>query len=353
MPNLYSRNLDDIGMDEEENKRKFQFFSNTPLIEKQDVPRENFFSKLFRAPKEQTEIIDEFGLQKPVRQGLSPFAKILGVALPALYGAAHGNAGLGILSGINSIGAQAEKNYNDDKDYYSKMRQYKLQQSEPTSEQKNFEYYKKLPQEQKAMFDEYKTLTKSPYEGLRFDLAKDQAQYMKEKNIDEKLIREEEKQLKREKDLAEIAIPNYKASDTVRAKPDDVAKLRGSVATLNSIKPELEMMKSYIDQYGTFEGLGEGSGKMESLARSIQLKLKNLYELGAITGPDMAILEGQIMNPTGWKALFTRNKTGKAAIDEVGQSIENTVKSKMDSFGYTPEYSKEEIEAEIKRRGLK
>ena len=139
----------------------------------------SLLSRIF--PREAQTSVDEYGIEKPKSPAGGILSKILGVALPALYGATQGIGVLpGALTGINALGMQRQKQYEGEMDNYQKLRQAAITRNAPTAEQKNFEFFKGLPEDQKGVFEEYKTLSRSPYESLRYELSKDNAKFQQD-----------------------------------------------------------------------------------------------------------------------------------------------------------------------------
>jgi hypothetical protein len=50
---------------------------------------------------------------------------------------------------------------------------------------------------------------------------------------------------------------------------------------------------------------GADSARVAGKYNSLLMGVKNLYELGALTGPDMSIIERQLTNPSSWAGLLT------------------------------------------------
>jgi len=54
--------------------------------------------------------------------------------------------------------------------------------------------------------------------------------------------------------------------------------------------------------------VGEDTATVAGKYNSLLMGVKNLYELGALTGPDMSIIERQLTNPASWAGLLTSKK---------------------------------------------
>jgi hypothetical protein len=78
---------------------------------------------------------------------------------------------------------------------------------------------------------------------------------------------------------------------------------------------------------------------------SLLMGIKDLYTLGALTGPDLGLIEGQIANPASWSGKFT----SKAGFEEQVKVIENMVKRNAtnleNAYGRSPKATRKAIEA--------
>lgn len=64
---------------------------------------------------------------------------------------------------------------------------------------------------------------------------------------------------------------------------------------------------------------GADTARVAGKYNSLLMGVKNLYELGALTGPDMSIIERQLTNPASWAGLLT----SKNAMNEQIKILEN------------------------------
>lgn len=73
--------------------------------------------------------------------------------------------------------------------------------------------------------------------------------------------------------------------------------------------------------------VGEDTATVAGKYNSLLMGVKNLYELGALTGPDMAIIERQLTNPASWSGLLTSKNAMNAQVkvleDMLGRAEEN------------------------------
>ena len=108
--------------------------------------------------------------------------------------------------------------------------------------------------------------------------------------------------------------------------------LRGALA---DYKTELESGKWVVpkniplpfSETGIPLPVGEDTATVAGKYNSLLMGVKNLYELGALTGPDMAIIERQLTNPASWSGLLTSKNAMNAQVkvleDMLGRAEEN------------------------------
>jgi hypothetical protein len=76
---------------------------------------------------------------------------------------------------------------------------------------------------------------------------------------------------------------------------------------------------------------GADSARVAGKYNSLLMGVKNLYELGALTGPDMSIIERQLTNPASWAGILTSknamNEQIKILEDMLARSKENLASS--------------------------
>lgn len=142
---------------------------------------------------------------------------------------------------------------------------------------------------------------------------------------------------KKQEALDELAVPGYALTGQVRPAKGEAEKLRKAKGEMEALRQNISSYDEMVKKYGSAEFLGPESSQMASLATSIKMNLKNLYELGAITGPDLAILQSQAPSPQSMGALFTRNKTQQAGLKTLGDTLGTSFEKRMAASGYAPE----------------
>lgn len=139
---------------------------------------------------------------------------------------------------------------------------------------------------------------------------------------------------KKQMALDEVAVPGYELQGDVMPQKTEAVKLREALGQKNALTENLAAYKAMVAQHGTTEFTGPASEQMASLATSIKMNLKNLYDLGAITGPDMAILGSQVPDPTSMKSLFTKDASQQAGLDALGNNLTKGFETRMKGAGY-------------------
>lgn len=131
-----------------------------------------------------------------------------------------------------------------------------------------------------------------------------------------------------------ISIPGFKRVDGMRVSPKSADDLRKGLQTFNTFQRDLSTLKDMVKEYGTYE-TGPNGAVMESLTKQVQLKYKELVNLGVLNGGDMKMIEGVI--PSLGNKVLARNDNAEAQLDTLIKSTANDFNSTMPTFGYAPE----------------
>jgi GH24 family phage-related lysozyme (muramidase) len=125
-------------------------------------------------------------------------------------------------------------------------------------------------------------------------------------------------------------------------KPTD--KMRSDLAmaerTSAGLKTELQRLKTMVGDSGSEFLPTADKARMQTVFTNVQMQLKNLYELGAITGPDMAILGQLITDPTGnpldprdWGKGLNIVARNAAQVDEFERIIDTSLQNARSAMG--------------------
>jgi hypothetical protein len=110
-------------------------------------------------------------------------------------------------------------------------------------------------------------------------------------------------------------------------------------------------LKEFKDEVGKnlFTGAkflpsGSDTARMQAKYTALLMGVKDLYTLGALTGPDMSIIESQITNPASWSGKMTT----KQGFEEQTKVIEDMLKRSStnleNTYGRTPKATKKALE---------
>lgn len=141
---------------------------------------------------------------------------------------------------------------------------------------------------------------------------------------------------KQQEQAAEVAIPGYDQDPTVKPSVSEVGKLREGVAATKTVTDAVREYIGLVKKNGTFQVTGPDADRMEALATKIKLNQKNTEELGALAGPDMAILDSLIKGPSTLGAIFgsANPENAIAGLETVLKNTDATLTNKLSARGY-------------------
>lgn len=121
--------------------------------------------------------------------------------------------------------------------------------------------------------------------------------------------------------------------------PIQAQKMQSSLQNLES---GLNAYEKLLKQYNPQSGDALTPEKRAAIATAfgdLRMQLKGAYELGAITGPDMQVLEGVLTDPTGplgiMKGAIRGNKTFDAQISQTRAALERQKRNFEQQYGLT------------------
>jgi hypothetical protein len=141
-------------------------------------------------------------------------------------------------------------------------------------------------------------------------------------------------------------VPGAPVSGKEKLAPENFTKtdmqLSGLVGSIKQFKDEIKLNPSTSAKWLP---TGSDTARMNAKYISLLMGIKDLYTLGALTGPDLGLIEAQISNPASWSGKFT----SKAGFEEQVKVIEDMVKRSAtnleNSYGRPPKATKKAIEA--------
>jgi hypothetical protein len=123
------------------------------------------------------------------------------------------------------------------------------------------------------------------------------------------------------------------ASPTV----EDAKKVKASLASAERMKRYVDELRALHAKHGTEYG-GAVANRMSQLKTQIHLESKNIGELGALSGPDMGMVESIAgVDPSGLgdnlKAMVGVDNT-QTALDGLSKWVDDTLSANMETYGY-------------------
>lgn len=81
---------------------------------------------------------------------------------------------------------------------------------------------------------------------------------------------------------------------------------------------------------------GADTARMQAKYTSLLMGLKDLYTLGALTGPDMSIIESQINNPASWSGKLASYKGIKEQTKVIEDMLQRSTQNLENTYGRKP-----------------
>ena len=110
-------------------------------------------------------------------------------------------------------------------------------------------------------------------------------------------------------------------------------------------------LKEFKDEVGKnlftgakFVPSGQDTARMTAKYTALLMGVKDLYTLGALTGPDMSIIESQITNPASWSGKFTTKKGFEEQTKVIEDMLKRTTTNLETTYGRTPKATKKALE---------
>lgn len=153
-------------------------------------------------------------------------------------------------------------------------------------------------------------------------------------------VRREEQRIAAEKRKAEkgTTIPGLEVVDGAEPTIDDAKKVKLSLAAAERMGRYVDELEALHSQYGT-ELTGPAAAQMGSLVSQIDLEAKNIGELGALSGPDMGLVEkirgGADPSSIGanLKSVVGVDNTG-ASLQGLRKWVKDTTEGNKKVYGY-------------------
>ena len=110
-------------------------------------------------------------------------------------------------------------------------------------------------------------------------------------------------------------------------------------------------LKEFKDEVGKnlFTGAkflpsGSDTARMQAKYTALLMGVKDLYTLGALTGPDMSIIESQLTNPASWSGKFTTKKGFDEQVKVIEDMLKRSTTNLENTYSRVPKASRKALE---------
>jgi hypothetical protein len=153
--------------------------------------------------------------------------------------------------------------------------------------------------------------------------------------------RDQMQQKQKQREIEQYSqVGGWRLAEGATPTMDDAKKFKSGASAARTLLENLNEYQGLVDKYGSEVG-GKVAQRMDSLARDIQLSAKNedLYGLGVLTGPDLALLEEIIQAPTGIGAKLDPFSGGRAAnkAQQFREMLNTRIGAKAKTYGFEPQ----------------
>ena len=122
---------------------------------------------------------------------------------------------------------------------------------------------------------------------------------------------------------------------------DTDLQLSGLAGSLKDFKKEVSRD---VFTGAKFLPTGEDTARMQAKYTALLMGVKDLYTLGALTGPDMSIIESQLTNPASWSGKFTTKEGFEAQIKVIEDMLKRSATNLENTYGRVPKATKKAIQ---------
>jgi hypothetical protein len=122
---------------------------------------------------------------------------------------------------------------------------------------------------------------------------------------------------------------------------DTDMQLAGLAGSLKDFKEEVG---KNLFTGAKFVPSGADTARMQAKYTALLMGVKDLYTLGALTGPDMSIIESQLTNPASWSGKFTTKKGFEEQVKVIEDMLKRSSTNLENTYGRTPKATKKALE---------
>lgn len=132
-------------------------------------------------------------------------------------------------------------------------------------------------------------------------------------------------------------VPGLEFEEGAIPTADDAKKMKASMASANRLNSYVDEVAKLHSEHGT-ELTGPSAARMGQLMTAIRLESKNIAELGALSGPDMDLMNTLTgSDPSSFaanlKGMFGSDNTA-VALDGLKRWTKDTIDANKKAFGY-------------------
>lgn len=321
-----------------------------PIVKKKK-PEQDFSQALFAGTDVPRETLEEpVAEQPPVEQALAPKAQeekpgkyddVLAQAIasfaPTLFGgilAGSEGATAGSVGGAKAGQAlfeqfsdkeKTEKALAADKEKQKELQAFQAGQQalEAGQKQKQFEDTQKLEREKMA-----------------------QNERLKQMELSAKRIEAQEKAAEGVKGTI---VPGFILTQGSKPTAEDAKQVKAANASAAKLRLKAEQLKDLIKQHGT-EAFGATAKEMKQLVTDLQFQVKNMQQLGQLSGSDIKMTEDLIPDPTAGNSVFYSNDSYLNLLTKLQKSALEDLNSVASAYGYEDERAEAARELLAKRQ---
>jgi hypothetical protein len=122
---------------------------------------------------------------------------------------------------------------------------------------------------------------------------------------------------------------------------DTDLQLAGLAGSLKDFKEEVAKNKT---TGAKFLFSGQDTARMTAKYTALLMGVKDLYTLGALTGPDMSIIESQITNPASWSGKMTSKEGFREQTKVIEDMLKRSTTNLETTYGRVPKASRRALE---------
>jgi hypothetical protein len=122
---------------------------------------------------------------------------------------------------------------------------------------------------------------------------------------------------------------------------DTDLQLSGLAGSLQDFKKEVSRD---VFTGAKFLPTGQDTARMQAKYTALLMGVKDLYTLGALTGPDMGIIESQLTNPASWSGKFTTKEGFEAQTKVIEDMLKRSATNLENTYGRVPKATKKALE---------